>query len=79
MKNVEFSLRGIMHYQKGGKKKKADTDRLERNCGQFCNQEKAGFLLKAFDLFGKEKPELCQISMWEQASSYLTNGLMELQ
>lgn len=37
------------------KKKKTDIDRLERNCGQFCNQEKAGFLLKAFDLFGKQK------------------------
>ena len=56
MRKVEFSLRGIMHYQKGKKKKKkTDMDRLERNCGQFCNQEKAGFLLKAFDLFGKEK------------------------
>ena len=56
MRKVEFSLRGIMHYQKGKKKKKkTDPDRLERNCGQFCNQEKAGFLLKAFDLFGKEK------------------------
>lgn len=37
------------------KKKKTDIDGLERNCGQFCNQEKAGFLLKAFDLFGKQK------------------------
>lgn len=41
--------------RKKKKRKKTDIDRLERNCGQFCNQEKAGFLLKAFDLFGKEK------------------------
>lgn len=46
-----------MHYQKNIN---LNSVRLARNCGQFCNQEKAGFLLKAFALFGNKKHKLCQ-------------------
>lgn len=42
-KNNELPEKIDLHWQAG------------KECGQFCNQEKTGFLLKAFALFGKEK------------------------